>query len=167
VLLFLQHLRKYPNHYLEPNIQLGIALTLPFAMPLKLPLLCKMHRLMNKQQLDFVRQNLLPNLDFLYIEFPSQFQLLESLAFLLQKIGGEFLAYLLFSMKDGNNRFFRQKKDLLFLQKPAALIRTAAFRYLVKYYRRGNMEKPNPAVLIACPQQAELLRVRVKLRAHI
>ena len=56
--------------------------------------------------------------------------------------------------------------DLPFLQKLAALIRTASYRFQVKCYRHGNMEKPSLVLLIAFRQPIEWPHVLWRLREH-
>src|SRR5690554_1383698 len=94
----------------------------PFEVLQKTLLLYMQRHRLNKQPLDFLHYNLRIILQFLCIVFPSQLLSLEWLAFLLQKIGVGFSAYLDDSKKGENNRFFLQKKDRLFSKKGPALV---------------------------------------------
>src|SRR5690554_5746047 len=119
---FLPKSLKYPIHYLVLNIIWATVLMPPFDVLQKTLLLYMQRHRLNKQPLDFLHYNLRIILQFLCIAFSWQLLSLEWLAFLLQKIGVGFSAYLDDSKRDENNRFFLQKKDRLSLRRGPALV---------------------------------------------
>src|SRR5690554_4939135 len=164
---FLPKSLKYPIRYLVLNTISAIVLMLPFEVLQRIHLLYMLHHQLNKPPLDSLLYNHRIILRFLCIASPWQLLSLEWLAFLLQKIGVGFSAYLDDSKKGENNRFSLQKKDRLFSQKGPTLIHKESFLFPIKYCHLYNTELQNLEDSIAFLKPTVWLHVHVMWHVHI